>query len=554
MKNLLTLLLLARFAVGVGLAQESPIVGPPACRFLFYVESARDMARISSATAATVAHLVATGVSGRMQPGDAFAVWHYNAEPQQFEFPIKLWTTEKSASLAGEVGAFVRKLRYDQPAQSGLALREMYFALAATEALTVLLVNNGDTPLVGTPFDLAINKTYLERADDARARRQPIVTALRCVNKKIVSWAVTVGREEIVLPDAPLATLRARTNAAAPKLLPTTATIPPRVAGLSAVVPPAAPPTPVLPASAFPAVATVPTAVRIVAVPASPVTVPATAPRVLPRSPIRDIFAIPFSSPPVSTTNTSDAPEEIPPRPSSPTNVFKILPARISAATNAATAASFPAAFGERPRRMHTLQILGAGSPAFTNAETAALLPSVAPPTAVPGMQLPTGELPVTNFPAIAGTPARSVPSAAAVAPTPTPAPAATNGSRAAPAGFARKVAPTFALDGPNARGTVAPPPADHVRSAVPVVVEIVAAPLPRGAAPPRPAAVVATNLFATPLATGPAMIDPNPRVKPVQFLVAGLVTLAVAVWFIILILRGGRSRSRSSISRAVDR
>jgi hypothetical protein len=90
-------------------------------------------------------------------------------------------------------------------------------------------------------------------------------------------------------------------------------------------------------------------------------------------------------------------------------------------------------------------------------------------------------------------------------------------------AGFARRVSPSFTLD-----------PAKLKTPEIPQ-------------APPETSA---TNPAPQPLAVAP----PGDARRPMRLLVSGLILLAVAAWFLSLLLRGLTGRSSSTISRALDR
>lgn len=540
MKTLMRLWLLAGLLAGVCGAQDSPIAGPPACRFLFYVDSSRGMSRWSSAAATTVSHLVATGVSGRMQAGDAFTVWHYNEEPFQFEFPIRTWTPGTSEALAREAGNFLRKLRFDRREQSGMALREMYLAMAAVDALTVVVVSNGETPMVGTPFDVAINKAYLERGEDVRQKRLPLVTTLHCANKKVVTWAVTVGKEEIVLSElaGTASPGRVPEPAAGGGLVTEPAAIPAR----SAVVPPVAfAPTVPVPV-ATPAVAV--GMVQTVAVPAPAAVVSLTAPKVNPGARILDIFAIPFTQPAGTAASTAAA----------------SAGGAGGAASNVVAAAGLP-----------VVAAPAVGTPASGVLTAGGGLTGVGTGGLVSG---PTNVLKiVAAAPGVARLPGAEAGTNAglAVALVPLPGGATTNaGAAASPLSVLRINPPrtnALVVAGPGTNAAGFKPGVEFARKSAPTFAGEVGrvnptgdgagmTVVPGGRGEKRPlagAATVASNLVAKPLATVPVLVDENPKTRPVQFLVAGVITLVVAAWFVVLLWRGSRPRNRTSISRAMD-
>ena len=577
MKTLLSFFLLATLAIGVGHAQESPITGPPPCRFLFYVESSKGMARLSSGAAATVANLVASGVSGLMRPGDSYAVWHFNQEPFQFDYPNQVWHPDQASARAAEARTYLENLRFNKPVRADLALREMFIAMTVADPLTVLLISNGESPMVGTPFDVEINKVYLRRGEELRQARLPFVTTLRCANRQIEHVAVTAGREEIVLPES------APKVASAAVVAKSSAASPAKVSALALTAPPLAP-------YGRPAVSSAAAS----ALP-KPGTTQTTTPLIVVRERIADVFAAPFSVPSAAavvapTTVAALAPRagdaasaekigapspsdtvvvaapalpalpELPARADGPVTVVKIIPPSTNAAS-AVAAPAFPGPSRAVESPLTTLRIL----PVRTNGEAAVLPPPQLPPT-------------VSADPASAIAPPRVTP----------PTGAATGAPAKATTPFPRKSAPSFALEtagGRSAPGALATgnlsagkagaaagptvPPSTLptlVPARPPVSAPVAANPAPT-VVPRNPGKPLvperipeasgriagATNAGGKNLATVPPLINPNAPTPPIYFLYAGLVLLAVAGWFIFLIFRGSRRQSRSSISRAMD-
>ena len=171
-------------------------MGPPACRFLFFVDTSRAMAKSVPAIASTVGSLIASGGQGRMRAGDAFAVWHLSDEPFQFEVPIQIWTPDDAVIQAERTATFLRNREYTKRARAETAFREMFLAMKNSESLTTFLISNGEIAMLGTPFDLDINKAYLQGGPVARKEHKPLVTMLRAENRLVVDWA-EIGRAHV---------------------------------------------------------------------------------------------------------------------------------------------------------------------------------------------------------------------------------------------------------------------------------------------------------------------------------------------------------------------
>ncbi len=170
-------------------------------QYLFIVDASFSMARQKQTLVRTLSDLILNGLNGQMRPGESFAVWTFNEEVSTLRFTTQIWTPEHREALAERTAQFLNKKRFEKQTRMEKAIAEMWRAVKASEAITVILLSDGDRAVIGTPFDRSLNLAYAERGRELRKARKPFVTALVARGGQIVAWAITAAGEPMILPD-----------------------------------------------------------------------------------------------------------------------------------------------------------------------------------------------------------------------------------------------------------------------------------------------------------------------------------------------------------------
>jgi hypothetical protein len=242
-------------------------------RYLFLIDGSSGMGRHSALVQRAVRELIRSGMHGRMEAGDEFAVWTYQENVRTRGFPPVPWRPEERDELADAAAQYLKGHVYqNEPSLYG-ALVKMFQVVRTSRLLTVLLIHDGTQELQGTPFDTYANGVYREQNRRVFRMRRPFVTTLLAVNGQIIACQVTPIEERVNLPEIPPA-LQESLQAAAPaqetapvppappfkpvELLPPPAPIKPTLLLLPTVQPPAAEPVPVTATAAAPPVPTTP--------------------------------------------------------------------------------------------------------------------------------------------------------------------------------------------------------------------------------------------------------------------------------------------------------
>ena len=161
------------------------------------------MVRRKQVLAESLTDLIASGLGGRMHAGDRLGFWTFNEKVYSERILSQTWTPEASRAVADQAGRSLRSQWFEKQTRLDTAIAEIQKAAKASKFLTVILLSDGDSPMVGTPFDRSVNLVYREHFRELQRARKPFITTLVAREGQFVAWAVAVGGGGIKIPEAP---------------------------------------------------------------------------------------------------------------------------------------------------------------------------------------------------------------------------------------------------------------------------------------------------------------------------------------------------------------
>jgi hypothetical protein len=183
-------------------------------RYLLIVDTSRSMAARTRGTLKAVQDLLASGMSGQMQPGDTLGVWTYNADLYAGRFPLQHWSSEGQKAITKRLLTFLRGQKYEKAADLDKVLLALERVIEDSQLITVILVSAGDGQLRGTPFDDRINEFCQRWHDQQKNARMPFVIVLRARNGKLRDYTLNTPPWSVQMPYVPVET--AQVEAPAP--------------------------------------------------------------------------------------------------------------------------------------------------------------------------------------------------------------------------------------------------------------------------------------------------------------------------------------------------
>ena len=141
-----------------------------------------------------------------MHAGDSIGVWTYNKDVYTGRMPLQTWSLGDAEEIAMRTGEYLRAQKFENDSQIDQAMSAVGKVVKLSDIITVILISDGKSPIVGTPFDDEINKAYLQNLVEMKKNAKPVVTVLQGRGGKFLKrYTVTTLEWPIVVPDLPIA-------------------------------------------------------------------------------------------------------------------------------------------------------------------------------------------------------------------------------------------------------------------------------------------------------------------------------------------------------------
>jgi hypothetical protein len=168
-------------------------------RFLFIVDTSAAMKPLDKPVRETLFDLIYSGVRGNMTNGDTYGVWLVG-EQNDTSFPMEMWKDKHAVEIGAKAVSHLKDRGFKGRANLMQAMVDVNRIVKNVKDLNVILISNGDTPLVGTPFDEPINARFRELAPAMKAAKLSVNTALVAQDGKFVAWALNSPQFLIDIP------------------------------------------------------------------------------------------------------------------------------------------------------------------------------------------------------------------------------------------------------------------------------------------------------------------------------------------------------------------
>ncbi|GEM_PF-2403470 len=192
------------FAEPVSTATNAVTLEQESERFLIAFDISSKMRSRLKATTNFVHDLIESGFYGRAQVGDTIGVWTFNDLLYTGEFPLRVWSTNTAAFIARDVCEFLRKRRFAGVTRFNVLIEGINLVVKRSKTITIIILTDGRTKFLGTPFDEEINGAFTNLASVAEKAKEPIVIVLRAYHGQLIGGSVARASQRIVFPAYPV--------------------------------------------------------------------------------------------------------------------------------------------------------------------------------------------------------------------------------------------------------------------------------------------------------------------------------------------------------------
>jgi hypothetical protein len=172
-------------------------------RFLFIIDTSASMKPFENAVRESMFDLIYSGLRGNMTNGDTYGVWLVGEE-NNTAFKIETWRQKYTVEMAARAAAHVKDHGFKGKANITQAFNDAANVIKTVEDLTVVLISNGSNPIIGTPFDEAINLRFRELAAPMLKAKATLNITLVARDGRFVAWAMNSPDFLIEIPQVPI--------------------------------------------------------------------------------------------------------------------------------------------------------------------------------------------------------------------------------------------------------------------------------------------------------------------------------------------------------------
>jgi hypothetical protein len=195
---------------GGGTAASLPRPAPDGHRFLFVVDISLGMRATDSANRQALFEMLFTGLDGQMRTGDTFGLWLYNDKLHAGDFPMQIWDGKDPLAGATLATKYLREQTYAGRSRPNVLMPPLQNLIKGVGDVNVLVISHCKPALEGTPFDTNIAAIVRRKRLDREQAQKPFITALVARGGTIVTGAVVIPGEPMLLPQRPPSVLAAK--------------------------------------------------------------------------------------------------------------------------------------------------------------------------------------------------------------------------------------------------------------------------------------------------------------------------------------------------------
>ena len=186
-------------------AQVPPSTAPNSSLFrhIVVVDTSFSMVRRRQALYDAVSDIFEGGLSGHIREGETVEMWTFNENVDAASIPPRPWRRAEARGLAARAVNYLKNRRFAKRTRMAGLMAKIVDASKSAEQFTVVLLSDGDTDVVGTPYDRSVNLAYRDYGRAVRRARQTFVTILRGREGEFRAWAVIRGGDRIQVPILP---------------------------------------------------------------------------------------------------------------------------------------------------------------------------------------------------------------------------------------------------------------------------------------------------------------------------------------------------------------
>jgi hypothetical protein len=184
-------------------AKAAAVQRPQSHRYLFVVDTSASMRRRAEAVQRAVGDMLLSGMAGQLRTGDTIGLWTFNERLYSGQFPLQRWSPENRQRIGRAAVLFLSKQKYEKRSQLADTTQQIDRLIKNSDAITVILISDGDEKIAGTPFDAQINAAFEKDRSSQQRLQMPFVTVLRAKAGELTDYRVNLAPWPAEFPPLP---------------------------------------------------------------------------------------------------------------------------------------------------------------------------------------------------------------------------------------------------------------------------------------------------------------------------------------------------------------
>jgi len=200
-------MMVALFVASVALLFSAPsVLAQPTTssnRFLFVIDTSAGMKPFEKGVQDSLFDMISTGMRGKMTNGDTYGLWLLGGDEIDMSFKMETWREKFKVEMGARTAMHVKEHGYRGKLDMAQSMKDVLAIVRGVGDVTLIFISNGETPLIKTPFDNAINARFQELAPVMKQKKATINTVLAAQDGKLVAWAVNSPDFPVEVPYVP---------------------------------------------------------------------------------------------------------------------------------------------------------------------------------------------------------------------------------------------------------------------------------------------------------------------------------------------------------------
>ena len=172
-------------------------------RFLLIFDTSSAMKSRVPRVQYAVERLCLSMMNGQLHADNDIGVWAFDRKLRTGELPLQRWVPQNAATIASNVTDFVARQHYSKSTQFDSIMPAVNNVVRNSQRLTVLIFCDGAGQIKGTPYDEAINSSFMQNEHALGKAKETFIVLLRAQSGQYTGYSMNSSAVGVNFPEFP---------------------------------------------------------------------------------------------------------------------------------------------------------------------------------------------------------------------------------------------------------------------------------------------------------------------------------------------------------------